>query len=82
MDTIHTLPEKPARKFLNTESLLEYCRDVYDLPISRITIYREQQKGRLHPVRRGGRLLFCIAEVDAWIQGDSVGQLNAEKGEG
>jgi len=69
MDTIHTLPARPAKKYLNTDSLLEFCRDVYDLPISRITIYRAQRAGRLHPLRVGGRLLFAVADVEQWIEG-------------
>ncbi|AOS84319.1 hypothetical protein BIU88_09370 [Chlorobaculum limnaeum] len=78
MDTIHTLPTRPARRFLNMESLLEYCRDTFDLPISRVTIYREQRKGNLHPIKRGGRLLFSIAEVDAWLTGDAQAEPDVE----
>lgn len=69
MGTIHTLPQRPAKKYLNTDSLLEFCREVYDLPLSRPTIYRAQRAGRLHPKRVGGRLLFAIADVEQWIEG-------------
>ncbi|MDT9547423.1 MAG: helix-turn-helix domain-containing protein [Chlorobium phaeovibrioides] len=72
-DILSTLPQKPTRRFLNTDSLLAYCRDTYDLPISRVTLYREQRAGRLHPLKRGGRLLFSIAEVQQWIEGSNAG---------
>ena len=66
---LNTLPKKPARRFLNTDSLIEFCRETYDLPLSRATIYRAQRAGELHPLKRGGRLLFSIAEVQRWIEG-------------
>lgn len=78
MNTIHTLPTRPAKKYLNTDSLLEHCRDVYDLPISRITIYRAQRAGRLHPLRVGGRLLFAVADVEQWIEGGCRADTQAE----
>ena len=81
-NALTTLPTRPARRFLNMESLLEYCRSMYDLPISRITIYREQRKGNLHPIKRGGRLLFNISEVDAWVTGDETGEHSETEAEG
>jgi hypothetical protein len=68
-NAITTLPTRPARKYLNTDSLLEFCREVYDFPVSRVTIYRAQRAGRLHPKKVGGRLLFPIADVEQWIEG-------------
>jgi hypothetical protein len=77
------LPTRPAKKYLNTDSLLEHCRDVYDLPISRITIYRAQRAGRLHPLKVGGRLLFAVADVEQWIEGGcSDAQAETEQAEG
>jgi hypothetical protein len=73
-DVIPTIREKPARKFLDTESLLQHCRDVYSLSASRTTIYREQRAGRLNPRRVCGRLLFSIAEVQKWIEGEDMGE--------
>jgi hypothetical protein len=58
-------------KCLNTDSLLEFCRDVYDLPLSRNTVHRAQRAGKLHPLKRGGRLLFSIADVQKWIEGET-----------
>jgi excisionase family DNA binding protein len=54
------------------DSLIEFCRETYDLPISRPTIYRAQRAGELHPLKRGGRLLFSIAEVQKWIEGENM----------
>lgn len=72
MDTKHTIPARPERTHLNTAALVEYVEAAYSLPISRPTIYRAQKAGKLNPRRIGGRLLFPIAEVRRWIEGEQV----------
>lgn len=59
-----------VRRYLNFQGLVEYCRVVYSLPISRATVWRAQQAGRLIPRRVGGRLLYSIADVTRWIEGN------------
>ncbi|NTV93761.1 MAG: helix-turn-helix domain-containing protein [Chlorobiaceae bacterium] len=62
---------KPARLYLNLESLIAYCREVYDLPVSKITIYRAVKSGSLPSMKVNGRLLFRISDVERWIEGSS-----------
>lgn len=69
MDIKHEMPKRPEQTHLNTVSLMRYCEQVYDLPLSRPTIYRAQRAGKLNPIRVGGRLLFSISEVKTWIEG-------------
>jgi hypothetical protein len=68
-----TIPafEKPVKQFLNLESLIEYTRQIYDLPISKISIYRAVKSGSLPSMKANGRLLFRITDVDRWISGTS-----------
>jgi len=68
--TPHVVPEDKEPKYMNIDSLLDYCRRVYDLPISRATIYRERNAGKLRSRLVGGRLLFPIVDVRKWIEGD------------
>jgi len=69
MIAMNALTTTPNRKYLNTDSLIAFCRDVYDLPISKPTIYRAQRAGELQPLKRGNRLLFPVADVERWIEG-------------
>jgi len=68
-----TIPafEKPVKQFLNLESLIEYTRQIYDLPISKISIYRSVKSGSLPSMKVNGRLLFRISDVERWIEGSS-----------
>jgi len=68
-----TIPafEKPVKQFLNLESLIEYTRQIYDLPISKISIYRAVKSGSLPSMKVNGRLLFRISDVERWIEGSS-----------
>jgi len=68
-----TIPayEKPVKQFLNLESLIEYTRQIYDLPISKISIYRAVKSGSLPSMKANGRLLFRITDVERWIEGTS-----------
>ncbi|NTW88229.1 MAG: helix-turn-helix domain-containing protein [Desulfobulbaceae bacterium] len=61
--------QKPARQYLNLESLITYCREKYDLPVSKISIYRAVKSGSLPSMKANGRLLFRISEVGRWIEG-------------
>lgn len=70
MSTMTAL-EKPKRQFLNLESLLAYTEEVYDLPISKISIYRAVKSGSLPSMKLNGRLLFRISDVERWIEGSS-----------
>lgn len=63
--------QKPARLYLNLDSLISYCLEVYDLPVSKITIYRVVKSGSLTPKKVNGRLLFRISDVERWIEGSS-----------
>lgn len=63
--------QKPARQYLNLESLITYCREKYDLPVSKITIYRAVKSGSLPSMKANGRLLFRIPDVERWIVGTS-----------
>jgi predicted DNA-binding transcriptional regulator AlpA len=63
--------EKPKRQFLNLESLIEYIQQIYDLPISKISIYRAVKSGSLPSMKTNGRLLFRISDVERWIEGTS-----------
>ncbi|WP_449258251.1 helix-turn-helix domain-containing protein [Chlorobium limicola] len=63
--------EKPKRQFLNLESLIEYTQQIYDLPISKISIYRAVKSGSLPSMKVNGRLLFRISDVERWIEGSS-----------
>lgn len=63
--------EKPKRQFLNLESLIEYTQQIYDLPISKISIYRAVKSGSLPSMKVNGRLLFRISDVERWIEGPS-----------
>jgi len=64
-----TLPANAARRYLSIDSLIEFCRDNYDLSLSKPTIYRAKRAGELHPLKRSGRLLFRITDVERWIEG-------------
>ncbi len=68
-----TIPafEKPVKQFLNLESLIEYTQQIYDLPISKISIYRAVKSGSLPSMKVNGRLLFRISDVERWIEGSS-----------
>ena len=68
MNTIEPL-QKPKRQFLNLDSLIEFAEQVYDLPISKISIYRAVKSKSLHSVKANGRLLFRITDVERWIEG-------------
>ncbi|WP_041467289.1 helix-turn-helix domain-containing protein [Chlorobium phaeobacteroides] len=68
MDTFIPL-QKPVKQFLNLESLIEYTRQIYDLPISKISIYRAVKSGSLPSMKVNGRLLFRISDVERWIEG-------------
>jgi len=68
MDTFIPL-QKPVKQFLNLESLIEYTRQIYDLPISKISIYRAVKSGSLPSMKVNGRLLFHISDVERWIEG-------------
>ena len=70
MDTIIPL-QKPKRQFLNLDSLVEFAGQVYDLPISKISIYRAVKSKSLPSVKVNGRLLFRITDVERWIEGTS-----------
>lgn len=70
MGKISTL-EKPKRRFLNLESLIAFAEEVYDLPISKISIYRSVKNGSLPVLKANGRLLFRITDIKKWIEGDS-----------
>jgi hypothetical protein len=63
--------QKPARQYLNLESLITYCREKYDLPVSKISIYRAVKSGSLPCMKANGRLLFRISDVERWIEGRS-----------
>ena len=60
---------KPAREYLNFESLQEYCRSKYDLPVSRVSVYRAVRDGKLPAIKANARNLFKISDVDHWILG-------------
>jgi hypothetical protein len=66
----HCGPDFQEVKYLNINSLLDYCRRVYDLPISRATVYRERNAGKLRARLVSGRLLFPVSDVKRWIEGD------------
>lgn len=66
-----TLPANAARRYLSIDSLIEFCRDNYDLSLSKPTIYRAKRAGELHPLKRSGRLLFLISDVERWVEGSS-----------
>ena len=70
MNTIVPL-QKPKRQFLNLDSLVEFAVQVYDLPISRISIYRAVKSKSLPSFKANGRLLFRITDVERWIEGTS-----------
>jgi hypothetical protein len=70
MNTIIPL-QKPKRQFLNLESLVEFADQIYDLPISKISIYRAVKSKSLPSVKVNGRLLFRITDVERWIEGTS-----------
>lgn len=63
--------EKPKRQFLNLESLITFAEEVYDLPISKISIYRAVKSGSLPSMKVNRRLLFRISDVERWIEGSS-----------
>lgn len=69
--TIFTFPERSVKRYLNTDSVIDLCRDVYDYPVTKATIYRAKQIGQLHPLKRGKHLLFPIADVRKWIEGNN-----------
>lgn len=71
---------KPARLYFNLESLITYCREVYDLPVSKISVYRAVKAKKLNPIKSNGRLLFKITDVQKWIEGDAFSA--DEKAEG
>ncbi|NTV45970.1 MAG: helix-turn-helix domain-containing protein [Chlorobiales bacterium] len=77
MDTIIPL-QKPKRQFLNLESLIEYTQQIYDLPISKISIYRAVKGGSLPSMKANGRLLFRITDVQKWIEGNVATDVKAE----
>jgi len=60
---------KPAREYLNFESLQEYCLNRYDLPVSRVSIYRAVRSGKLSVTKANARNLFRISDIDKWILG-------------
>jgi len=68
-----TIPayDKPVKQFLNLESLIKYTQQIYDLPISKISIYRAVKSGSLPSMKVNGRLLFRISDVERWIEGSS-----------
>ena len=68
MSTVDPL-QKPKRQFLNLDSLVEFAVQVYDLPISRISIYRAVKSKSLPSFKANGRLLFRITDVERWIEG-------------
>ncbi len=70
MSTLDPL-QKPKRQFLNLDSLVEFAVQVYDLPISRISIYRAVKSKSLPSFKVNGRLLFRITDVEQWIEGAS-----------
>ncbi len=70
MNTIVPL-QKPIRQFLNLDSLVEFAGQVYDLPISKISIYRAVKCKSLPSTKVNGRLLFRITDVERWIEGTS-----------
>ncbi|NHQ60593.1 helix-turn-helix domain-containing protein [Chlorobium sp. BLA1] len=70
METIPPL-QKPKRKFINLDSLVWYAMEIYDLPISKISIYRAVKSGSLPSTKKNGRLLFRITDVEKWIEGTS-----------
>ncbi len=70
MSTVDPL-QKPKRQFLNLDSLVEFAVQVYDLPISRISIYRAVKSKSLPSFKVNGRLLFRITDVEQWIEGAS-----------
>jgi len=59
------------KRFINTDSVLELLRRVYDSPLHKVSLYRAVHEGKLHPVRHGRRLLFPLADIQNWIEGDS-----------
>jgi hypothetical protein len=63
--------EKSARLYLNLESLITHCREMYDLPISKISVYRAVKSKSLPSTKVNGRLLFRITDVEQWIEGTS-----------
>ncbi|MEI7825958.1 MAG: helix-turn-helix domain-containing protein [Chlorobiaceae bacterium] len=63
--------EKSARLYLNLESLITRCREMYDLPISKISVYRAVKSKSLPSTKVNGRLLFRITDVERWIEGTS-----------
>lgn len=63
--------EKPKRQFLNLESLIAFVEEVYDLPISKISIYRSVKNGSLPVLKANGRLLFRITDIKKWIEGNA-----------
>ena len=71
MNTIVPL-QKPIRQFLNLDSLVEFADQIYDLPISKISIYRAVKSKSLPSTKVNGRLLFRITDVERWIEGTSV----------
>ena len=77
MDTIISL-QKPARLFFNLESLIKHAGQIYDLPISRISIYLAVKSWSLPSLKVNGRLLFRIRDVERWIEGASL-EVGAEK---
>ncbi len=82
MTTIVPL-QKPKRQFLNLDSLVEFAEQVYDLPISKISVYRAVKNKGLPSVKANGRLLFRITDVERWIEGQGgSAEGGGEKAEG
>ena len=62
---------KPKRQFLNMESLIVFAEEVYDLPVSKISIYRSVKNGSLPALKANGRLLFRITDIQKWVEGEA-----------
>jgi len=71
-EIIFPFPERSVKRYLNTDSVIDLCWNVYDYPATKATIYRAKQKGQLHPLKRGKHLLFPIADVLKWIEGNNI----------
>jgi len=55
------LPQKTEPKFIRISGAIKR----YSL--SRSTFYRAIDKGEIHPIKKGGCVLFSIDALDKWI---------------
>ena len=63
---------KPEPKFFTVEALRSYMESVYGYSLSKSRIYALTMNSEIPHIKGpGGRLLFPIAEIPGWIEGET-----------